>query len=241
MIKNKFPIAKIFTLVTILALPGFLYYLLKEKGENRYKPLPVFGPKVVASTFTNRRGVQIPDTIFHQINFPTLENGKGDSVLLSTKEQMLTIVNFFYIDNKEVMPEINSAIQNLQQEYKDNKRVRFVSLDLDPKAENGVKLTRYATDIRAIQDKWLVLSADTAVVYPLARNQFFVNAFQTEQGDFVFSDKLILLDAENRIRGYYTGTSGDEMRRLSDEIKVMITEELRKIQVGKLISVPSKP
>lgn len=227
---NKFPLAKILILVTILALPGFLYYLLKEKGENRYKPLPVFGPRVVASTFHTKRGVKIPDTIYHQINFPVLNNSEGKAVKLSTAQQMLTIVNFFYTSNKNVVPALNKGIQNLQQQFKDNKRIRFVSIGLDPENDNSQKLKLYADKVGAIPQKWVVLTADTSVTFPFARNQLFVNAFKTTSGDFVFSDKLILLDAENRIRGYYTGTSEDEIRRISDEIKVLITEELRKIK-----------
>ncbi len=232
MSKNKFPLGKILILVTILALPGFLYYLLKEKGENRYKPLPIFGAKIVASTFKVKRGVKIPDTIYHQVKFPVLYNSNQDSVKLSTKEQMLTIASFFYIGNKDVVPKLNEGIKALQEQFKDNKRIRFVSIDLDPKNDDAETLKKYTNTIGAISNKWFVLSADTSVTYPLAREQFFVNAFQTEQGSFVFSNKLILLDAENRIRGYYTGTSEDEIRRISDEIKVLITEELRKIKVG---------
>ncbi len=227
---NKFPLAKILILVTILALPGFLYYLLKEKGKNRYKPLPIFGPKVVASTFHTKRGVKIPDTVYHTIAFPDLQNAEGNDVKLTTEHKMLSVVNFFYANNNNVLPELNKGIQNLQEQFKDNKRIRFVSISIDPENDDANKLKQYTTKIGAIPQKWEVLTADTSVTYPLARNQFFVNAFQTESGGFVFSDKLILLDAENRIRGYYTGTSNDEIRRISDEIKVLITEELRKIK-----------
>lgn len=228
--RNKFPLGKILILVTILALPGFLYYLLKAKGKNRYKPLPVFGAKIVASTFQIKRGVKIPDTVYHTINFPEeLHNANGNLVKLSKEQHQLTIVNFFYVDNNDVVPGLNKGIKDLQQQFKDNKRIRFVSIGLDPNSDDN-KLKAYTEKIGAIPQKWDVITADTAITYPLARDQFFVNAFQTKTGDFVFSDKLILLDAENRIRGYYTGTSSDEIRRISDEIKVLITEELRKIK-----------
>lgn len=230
MSRNKFPLAKILILVTILAVPGFLYYLLQAKGKNRYKPLPIFGPKTVASTFHTKRGVEIPDTVYHQIAFPQLHSANGKTVKLSTKAQQLTIVNFFYINNTDVVPQLNKGIQNLQEQFKDNKLIRFVSIDLDPKTDDAHQLKLFADKLGALPNKWMILTADTSVTYPLARNQFFVNALQTTEGNFVFSDKLILLDAENRIRGYYTGTSEDEIRRISDEIKVLITEELRKVK-----------
>ena len=47
MSKIKFPLFKVLILVTILAVPGFLYYLLQEKGKNRYKPLAIYGPSKI--------------------------------------------------------------------------------------------------------------------------------------------------------------------------------------------------
>lgn len=228
--KNKFPLGKILILVTILALPGFLYYLLKTEGKNSYKPLPIFGPKTVASTFHTKRRVKIPDTIYHQVVFPELMDVYDNEVSLKANQHKLSIVNFFYIKNTEIVPQINKGLKDLQKQFKDNKMIRIISLDIDPEHDDVVKLKAYADQLGAIPGKWSVIRADTAIVYPLARDQFFVNAFQTDNGNFIFSDKLILLDAENRIRGYYTGTSSDELRRISDEIKVQITEELRKIK-----------
>ncbi|MFC5282354.1 SCO family protein [Pedobacter alpinus] len=231
MSRNKFPLKKILILVTILAVPGFLYYLLQAKGKNRYKPLPILGPKIVAGTFHTKRGEKIPDTIYHAINYPVLFDSNGDSVLLAKNTQQLIIVNFFYSRNKEVLPLVNEQLSALQEEYKDNKRIKFVSISIDPDFDKPNLLKSFETEIGAKFNKWNLLTADTSVTYRLARNQFFVNAVQIDKNNFIFSDKLILLDADNRIRGYYTGTSRDEGKRLSDEIKVLITEELRKIKV----------
>ena len=60
-------VKKILILVMILALPGFLYYLLTVKGKNRYHPLPKFGPKVLAKTTHRVKGKDIPDTIYHTL------------------------------------------------------------------------------------------------------------------------------------------------------------------------------
>jgi protein SCO1/2 len=38
----------------------------------------------------------------------------------------------------------------------------------------------------------------------------------------------MLVDQAKRIRGYYSGGSTAEVSRLNDEIKVLISEELRK-------------
>ena len=69
----SFPLKKILILLILLAVPGTVYYLLKEKGINRYRPLPIYGEKQVAKTFTIKRRKQVPDTIYHVIrNFKFL-------------------------------------------------------------------------------------------------------------------------------------------------------------------------
>jgi protein SCO1/2 len=56
-----------------------------------------------------------------------------------------------------------------------------------------------------------------------------VNAVDVGGGDFIYSDKLILIDKKKRIRGYYSGASLADVTRLNDEIKVLIAEELREM------------
>ncbi len=232
MIKNKFPIFKILILVTILAVPGFLYYLLQAKGKNRYKPLPIFGAKIVASTFQTKRGKKIPDTIYHQIPAIKFLMPNGDSLALGSIKKQLIIVNFFFSRNKTPLKAMNEQLKSLNQEYKTNRMIRFISISVDPNFDTKDILNKYAQSIGAKPNKWDIVVADTSVVYPLAKNEFYVNALKGNNSDtdFTFSDQFILLDANHRIRGYYTGTSGDEVKRLSDEIKVLITEELRKIK-----------
>ena len=76
--------------------------------------------------------------------------------------------------------------------------------------------------------KRLFLTGDTGSVYSLARNGFLVNALQVNKDDFIYSDKLILIDQDKHIRGYYTGASTVDVNRLNDEIKVLVAEELRR-------------
>ncbi len=232
MSNSKFPALKILILVTILAVPGFLYYLLQAKGKNRYRPLPIFGAKEVASTFKTKRGVKIPDTIYHKIPAVKFLTSTGDSLDLGTIKKQLIVVNFFFSRNNSPLKVMNEQLNSLNQEYKTNNIIRFISISVDPGFDTQDVLEKYASSIGAKPKKWDILVADTSVVYPLAKNQFYVNALKGSKSetDFTFSDQLILLDADHRIRGYYTGTSGDEVKRLSDEIKVLITEELRKIK-----------
>ena len=78
-------------LVTILVVPGFLYYLLQDKGKNRYHPLSYFGPKQLAATYHTRRGEKIQDTIYHTISNFKLTNQAGDSVSFYPDSNKITV------------------------------------------------------------------------------------------------------------------------------------------------------
>ena len=44
-------------------------------------------------------------------------------------------------------------------------------------------------------------------------------------GNFLHSEKFVLVDKDGHIRGYYDGTSPDEIRDLSEDVKMLIGEE----------------
>src|ERR1700761_9452515 len=90
-------IKKLAILVLILAVPGFLYYLLTAKGKNRYKPLPVYGDKVVAKTGHTFHGKFIPDTIYHVLPDFKLTDQDGKEISLKDFDGKIFIANFFYI------------------------------------------------------------------------------------------------------------------------------------------------
>ncbi len=223
-------IKKILILVTILAVPGFLYYLLQAKGKNRYKPLAIYGPKVVAETFTEKRGVKIPDTLFHHVKGLTAINQQGDSINIDSIKNQLLVINLFYTGNNKLMDLMYPNLERLYNRYKDNKKLRFLSITIDPKTDTNEVLARFAANYNAPAGKWDFLQADTAKVFPFANKQLFLDAFESE-GVLVHSEKVVLIDEERRIRGYYAATSSQEMKKLGEEIKVLIAEELRKIKL----------
>ena len=219
---------KIVILALILALPGFLYYLLTAKGKNRYDPLPYFGPKELAKTSHMVKGKSIPDTIYHNISDFNLQDQNGNPVSLKTLTNKILIVNFFYTNCPSLCNQVNQSISKLAAEYAHNKITKFISITVDPQRDGVSVLKTYSNKFNADSTRRLFLTGDTSVIYPLARQGFLVNALDEGNGNFVYSDKIMLIDEGRHIRGYYSGTSDDDMLRLDNEIKVQIAEEIRK-------------
>ncbi|WP_462264196.1 SCO family protein [Mucilaginibacter sp.] len=211
-------------------MPGFLYYLLTVGGKNRYKPLPFFGPKIVAKTGHTFHGKYIADTIYHKLPEVSLLDQNGNAVSSGSFKGRITVVNFFYTQCPASCIRVCNYMDSLVQNYAKNKLVYFASVTVNPQHDDAGTLKHFAARYHVDAAKWRFLTGDTAQVYKLARQGFLVNAAQTGSNEFNFSNQMILIDAENRIRGYYTGGSIAEVRRLNDELKVQIAEELRKIK-----------
>ena len=229
---KKSSFKKILILVTVLALPGFLYFLLQEKGKNRYRPLDVFGPKQVASTFHTKRGVEIPDTIYHRIREFKLQSNTGDSIGIPTDSNQITIVNFFFTRCKSFCPAMNAAMARVVAEFPDNRMLKFYSISVDPKYDTPNVLNQYAQTLKADPKRWSFLTGDKEFIFELARRDFLVDALlapENKKEDIVHSPMLILIDPDRKIRGFYDSTRKEQVDKLIDEIKVLITEELRTI------------
>jgi protein SCO1/2 len=230
-------IKKVLILVTILAVPGFLYYLLQEKGKNRYKPLHIYGPKQVAATFHSVRGKQIPDTIYHEVNNFKLVNQAGDSVSLETYKGKILILSLFYTQgNNYAVNFANKAMHAFDYTYEKNKAVHFVSLSIDPEVDRPEVLAGYAKKQQAKAGKWDMLTGDSIQIYNLINKGLRVDALQEQVGGkkkFTYSNLFVLLDTHHRIRGYYEATTQEALSKLDDEIKVLLAEELRNIKDGR--------
>lgn len=218
---------KLAILVFILIIPGFLYYLLVKKGENRYHPLPIYGQKIVAKTFHKFHGKQIPDTIYHTLDDFHLTDQNGKPVSFKNLEDKIFVVNFFYTHCPTVCNTINGYVDSLARNFEKEKTVRFLSITVDPKNDSATVLKKYSEQFADHSPKWLFLTGDTSTIYNLARKGLLVNAVDAGNGNYIYSDKMVLVDSHKRIRGYYEGASFTDVTRLNDEIKVLVYEEIR--------------
>lgn len=229
----SFPVKKILVLLILLAVPGTLYYLLKEKGQNRYRPLPIYGEKKVASSFHTKRGKQIPDTLYHEISDFSLLNQNGDLTSFPADSNQITVVNFFYTRCPLLCQNMNRDLARVAEIYNGNRLMRFISITVDPEYDTPSVLAEYSKQYVAVNKKWDFLSGDKKMIYDLARSDFRVDAVQDtlENTKIIHSPMFILIDPQKRIRGYYDSSLGHEqVNLLIDEIKLLITEELRSIK-----------
>lgn len=80
------------------------------------------------------------------------------------------------------------------------------------------------------------LIGDTASLNKVVKRSLLLdavdNSTQSER-KFLYSNKIVLLDSQHRIRGFYEASNQEALSKLDDEIKVLIAEELRNIKDGR--------
>jgi protein SCO1/2 len=215
----------------MLAIPGLLYYLLQEKGKNRYKPLAIFGPKEVANTFHTVRGKQIPDTLYHTIHPFKLISQDNQTISFPADSHHITVVNFFFSRCPSFCTDMNKQMEELSFKFSKNRLLQFYSITVDPEYDTPAVLKKYAGLFKERTAKWQLLTGDQKEIFKLAKEDFLVDALRdtTAEVNFIHSPMLILIDPQKRIRGYYDSANKEEVEKLTDEIKVLITEELRSV------------
>jgi protein SCO1/2 len=211
---------------------GFAFIFVLSRMDHAFSTLPYYFPADVQVTEVD--GVQTIDTIWDIIPEFQFTDHHGNAI---SDEDMLghvTVVNFFFTTCRTICPkmtrQMNALVFNLEEKYFDD--IRFMSYTVDPEYDTPEVLAKYAKQQEAIDERWFFITGDKSEIYDLGVNGFRVTTQEdvNEQGNFLHSEKMILVDAKGHIRGFYDGTSPDEVRVLEEDIKILIGTERKRLK-----------
>jgi len=143
----------------------------------------------------------------------------------------LRIVDFFFTRCPTICPIMSSQMARLQAQLINRgmqNDVLLLSHSVDPEHDTPARLQQYGQKLGRNPAIWEMLTGDKEDIFDLARNGYFLTALEsdTAAGGIFHSDIFALIDAENRIRGYYDGTDTDEVDKLmKDTYRLWITPE----------------
>ena len=118
---------------------------------------------------------------------------------------------------------MSMQMKRVQEAYKDDPEIVLISHTVNPERDTVAALAAYAKEYGAIPGKWFFLTGDKTQIYDLARKSYFITAMEGDGGpdDFIHSEKIVLIDKDKRICGYYDGTDYESINLLIDEILVL--------------------
>lgn len=189
----KFRIITISVLVVVLLIIGFTVI---QKAKNSVKELPYFA--------------QVP--MFDFIN--------QDSVSY-THNQLLgkyTVVDFMFTRCHGPCPIMTGFMEQLYTEFKDNDKVQFLSISVDPEYDSVSVLKQYAIDHNVTDNRWQFIRNSMEEVVKLCEDGFQLSA---DDLPGAHTTKFVLVDEKGYIRGYYSGTDEESINQLRQDIKAI--------------------
>ncbi|HTF81389.1 MAG TPA: SCO family protein [Cytophagales bacterium] len=220
---NKF--FKIGGLLLLIAVPIFLVILLHVFGKNKYNLRHYFPLEVKEKQVD---GKTVSDTVFHKVPNYQLTDQEGKPFSQDQLAGKIYVADFFFTRCGGICPKMTKQLTRVQERFRDVAELKIVSITVDPENDTPEVLRKYAHEYKAKPGFWYFLTGEDSYIYRLAKVDFMLNAMEnntSDEEDFVHSDKLVLVDSERHIRGYYNGTDPAEVDRLMVEIDILLLEK----------------
>jgi len=120
------------------------------------------------------------------------------------------VVGFFFTRCAGPCPKLSSNMQGAQAQLAES-GVKLVSISVDPNFDTPAVLAEYAERYDADADRWWFLSGPEQATYDLMQDSFFLGV-STDMDEIAalrvtHATKLVVVDREGAIRGYYDGES----------------------------------
>ncbi|MDN3643281.1 SCO family protein [Lutimonas halocynthiae] len=184
--------------------------------------LPIYNPSDFDPVLVDR---SLRDTNKnHKVSDFSLINQSGDIITQKVYENKIYVVDFFFTRCQTICPIMTNNMAKIQKEFMNDSDVMLLSLSVTPDIDSVSVLQKYAMDKGVIASKWNITTGEKKHIYNLARKSYFA---VVEQGDgdlqdFIHTSNFVLVDKDKQIRGQYDGTDTEELKRIIEDIKVLI-------------------
>ena len=196
------------------------YSILRERPAS---PLPGGGVTSVFAPGTDGAG----GPARRLIDF-SLTDRTGRPVHRSDLAGQVLIVNFVFTGCSLSCLRVNDRMADLQKRFLAVPGVRLVSLTVDPASDTPAALARFASQFGADTNRWLFLTGDKRVLYPVLE-QSFLGPPRTDgpvgiPGGFGHTDGIALVDATGAVRAMFNGLRGGVAEEIAAAVESLRQE-----------------
>lgn len=207
-------------LFLILGLPLVVYVFMRGFSVQHYKPIKILSPK-----YANPDGSL--DSLYKTVGDFSFINQNGETVNRAMYNDKIWVADVFFTTCPGICPKLSNGLHTIQDYFKDDAEVMFLSISVDPETDSVPALRAYADQYEAIDGKWNLITGNKEKLYKFAHEEFFFSATEDENEEikFVHDNTIRLIDKEGRFRGmYYDGTNQFEVDSVISHIKLLKLE-----------------
>lgn len=219
--KNK-PWLWILVLILVTTIPAGLIYMAKAKNNFRNSAAP--------KPFYHAIGYDeiTKDSIYEKIVDYTAIN--ADSTLVSTKEMdgKITVIETFFSSCQTICPIMNHNLERVFTDLSHNKNFQIYSYSVDAERDNLSVLRAYAEKHNADLNQWRFLHSPQDSIFNFGRWSLKLPVGEDDIDDqFLHSERLVLVDWNRVIRGYYDGTDSIAVNKMMNHVVLLMSEKDR--------------
>jgi protein SCO1 len=217
-VKKSLSFIIFFAVFSVIALTVFYNLLSVDKRLPIYSPSDV-NPKLVDASVKH---IQKNHTI---ADF-SLTNQNGKSITNDSYKGKIYIADFFFTRCQTICIAMAYNMSELQEFYKDDNDIMFLSHSVTPVMDSVPVLKEYALRKGVIDGKWNVTTGSKKHIYELARKSYFavIDEGNGDENDWIHTEQFVLVDKDRRIRGYYDGTEKEDMKKVIADIALLKEE-----------------
>ncbi len=211
--------------LTIFGIGVMLAYQKLKPTVKQRERLPIYNPVDVNPALVDPEVQNVFKD--HRVGDFRLIDQTGDTVTPADFEGKIYVTEFFFTTCGTICPKMNRQMLRVYQEFEDNPDVMILSHTVTPEIDSAAVLKAYAEKLGVTRhDKWKFVTGDRKQIYTLARKVYFAATTEGDGSitDFVHTENFVLVDKEKRLRGFYDGTSKEDVDRLIDDIYTLLSE-----------------
>jgi protein SCO1 len=235
-IYKTFPLSKkaLIAIFIALLIPFAGYLIMKKASETSIDmPRRYFYDTVMTRM---KDGKQLTDTVWHHIADIRLTNQLGRKVSLQddTKGKVI-VADFFFTRCPSICPKLTANMKKFQDALITKDRfkeinpnfVQFISFSVDPERDSAKALKAYADKFGVDPDFWWMLTGPKKEIYDFALNELKMGMVDGEGVDsnFIHTQKMVLMDKDHVVRGYYNGLDSTDLSKLANDIVFIMLEK----------------
>lgn len=136
------------------------------------------------------------------------------------------VVDFIFAHCAGSCPMLSQKMMSLQADWNANPDFKLITFTVDPERDTVAALKQYADDYHANPNQWFFLTGNKADIFKTIREGFKEIAerdYQAGPGfEFIHTTRMVLVDANGKIRGLYDGESDADVAKLKQDIRYLM-------------------
>jgi protein SCO1/2 len=159
----------------------------------------------------------------------TLTTQDNTTLSLDDLKGKIWVADLIFTNCAGTCPMLSARMASIQTAIrKTGDNVHLVSISVDPNNDTPEVLKDYARTFGADPKRWTFLTGKVSTIYTIAKDGFHLtldSASETVGEPITHSERLVLIDGNANIRGYYTGTEEDAQSKLLADLGELMREE----------------